>query len=112
MAQRAALARALVNHPKVLLLDEPFGALDAFTRIKMQEELKKLWRARKTTAVMVTHDVEEAVYLSDRIFTMTPRPARVKKVVDVTLGEHRNRSSPEFLAMKQEILDILDFSFK
>ena len=75
MAQRAALARALINHPKVLLLDEPLGSLDAFTRMRMQDEVLRLWQARGTTMLLVTHDIDEAIYMSDRIFLLTPRPA-------------------------------------
>ena len=74
MAQRVALARALINHPKVLLLDEPLGALDAFTRMRMQDEVLRLWQARGTTMLLVTHDIDEAIYMSDRIVIMTPRP--------------------------------------
>ncbi|EOT29976.1 ABC transporter ATP-binding protein [Enterococcus saccharolyticus] len=111
MAQRAALARALVNHPKVLLLDEPFGALDAFTRVNMQDELLNIWKNRKTTTIMVTHDVDEAVYLSSRIFAMTPRPAQLKEIIDVDLllGEKRDRNSEEFLEVKKQVLQILNF---
>ena len=80
MAQRAALARALINHPKVLLLDEPLGALDQFTRMRMQDEVLRLWQARGTTMVLVTHDIDEAIYMSDRIVIMTPRPGRVERI--------------------------------
>ena len=75
MAQRAALARALITHPKVLLLDEPLGALDAFTRMRMQDEVLRLWQTRLTTMLLVTHDIDEAIYMSDRILIMTPAPA-------------------------------------
>ena len=75
MAQRVALARALINHPKVLLLDEPLGALDAFTRMRMQDEVLRLWQARNTTMLLVTHDIDEAIYMSDCIVIMTPSPA-------------------------------------
>src|SRR6267378_1554462 len=81
MAQRAALARALVNHPKVLLLDEPLGSLDAFTRMRMQDEVLRLWEARGTTMLLVTHDIDEAIYMSDRIVLITPRPGRVERVI-------------------------------
>ena len=74
MAQRVALARALINHPKVLLLDEPLGALDAFTRMRMQDEVLRLWENRRTTMLLVTHDIDEAIYMSDRILIMTPAP--------------------------------------
>ena len=112
MAQRAALARALVNHPKVLLLDEPFGALDAFTRMAMQDELIKIWKERGTTMVMVTHDVDEAIYLSDRILVMSARPARIQSILDVEIGRPRARDLPDFLNMRAKILQILDFAGK
>ena len=78
MTQRAALARALINHPKILLLDEPLGSLDAFTRMRMQDEVLRLWQARGTTMLLVTHDIDEAVYMSDRIILLTPRPCSVE----------------------------------
>ncbi len=116
MAQRAGLARALVNHPKVLLLDEPFGALDAFTRMNMQDELLRIWKERRTTMIMVTHDVDEAVYLSDRIFVMTPRPAKIESIVDVNIGRNetlgRKRDSVDFLKLRSIILQILDYTGK
>ena len=107
MAQRAALARALITRPEVLALDEPFGALDAFTRTDMQDELMQIWRDGKITMVMVTHDVEEALYLSDRIVIMSPRPGRITGVVDINLPRKRDRSSAEFIRLKDEILDRL-----
>ena len=79
MTQRAALAHALVNHPKILLLDEPLGSLDAFTRMRMQDEVLRLWQARGTTMLLVTHDIDEAVYMSDRIILLTPRPCSVER---------------------------------
>ena len=112
MAQRAALARALVNHPKVLLLDEPFGALDAFTRMNMQDELLKIWKDRKTTMIMVTHDVDEAIYLSDRIVVMSARPAKVEGIIEVNISRPRGRDIPEFLNLRTKILQILDFAGK
>jgi len=112
MAQRAALARALVNHPKVLLLDEPFGALDAFTRMNMQDELIKILQQRGTTAIMVTHDVDEAIYLSDRIFVMTPRPAKIESIIRVEIGRPRDRDLPDFLKLRARILQILNFAGK
>ena len=112
MAQRASLARALVNHPKVLLLDEPFGALDAFTRMNMQDELIKIWQKRGTTMVMVTHDVDEAIYLSDRILVMTSRPAKIESIIDVEIGRPRARDLPDFLNLRARILKILDFAGK
>jgi ABC-type nitrate/sulfonate/bicarbonate transport system ATPase subunit len=110
MAQRVALARALINHPKVLLLDEPLGALDAFTRMRMQDEVLRLWEARGTTMLFVTHDIDEAIYMSDRIVIMTPRPGRIERIIDVTLDRPRQRSSPEFLRLRGDILELLHFS--
>jgi ABC-type nitrate/sulfonate/bicarbonate transport system ATPase subunit len=110
MAQRAALARALVNHPKVLLLDEPLGALDQFTRMRMQDEVLRVWQARRTTLLLVTHDIDEAIYMSDRIAIITPRPGRVERVIDVTLDRPRERVSPEFLRLRASILEMLHFT--
>jgi ABC-type nitrate/sulfonate/bicarbonate transport system ATPase subunit/flavin-dependent dehydrogenase len=107
MAQRVALARALVNHPKVLLLDEPLGALDQFTRMRMQDEIIALWQARGTTMVLVTHYVDEAIYMSDRIVVMTPRPGRIERVLENPLPRPRDRNSPEFQQLRAEILQIL-----
>jgi ABC-type nitrate/sulfonate/bicarbonate transport system ATPase subunit len=110
MAQRAALARALVNHPRVLLLDEPLGALDAFTRMRMQDEVLRIWKARGTTMLLVTHDIDEAIYMSDRIVIMSPRPGRVERVIEVGLERPRERNDPSFLAMRTEILEMLHFA--
>ena len=104
MAQRVALARALINHPKVLLLDEPLGALDAFTRMRMQDEVLRLWQARRTTMLLVTHDIDEAIYMSDRIVIMTQRPGRIERIIPVTLSRPRDRSSADFLQLRGEIL--------
>ncbi|PYL15882.1 MAG: ABC transporter ATP-binding protein, partial [Verrucomicrobia bacterium] len=100
MAQRAALARALINHPKVLLLDEPLGALDAFTRMRMQDEVLRLWQARRTTMLLVTHDIDEAIYMSDRIMIMTPRPGRIERTISIALDRPRQRSSEDFLRLR------------
>lgn len=104
MAQRAAIARALVNHPKILLLDEPFGALDALTRRYMQQELEKIWLKEKATMVMVTHDVDEAIYLSDTIVQMSSHPGRINKIIPVKLARPRNRENPDFLSIERELL--------
>jgi len=104
MSQRAAIARALVNAPKVLLLDEPFGALDALTKIILQEEILKIWEKEKTTMIMVTHDIEEAVYLADRIVVMSARPGKIKEIVKVDLGRNRDRGSADFARIKKRIL--------
>ena len=110
MAQRVALARALINHPKVLLLDEPLGALDAFTRMKMQDEVLRLWQARGTTMLLVTHEIDEAIYMSDRIAIMSQRPGRIEQLIDVELERPRDRSSPEFLRLRGSILEMLHFA--
>ena len=112
MAQRAALARALINHPKVLLLDEPLGALDAFTRMRMQDEVLRLWQARRTTMLLVTHDIDEAIYMSDRIMIMTPRPGRIERTIPITLARPRQRSSEDFLRLRSDILNFLHFAGK
>ena len=110
MAQRVALARALINHPKVLLLDEPLGALDAFTRMRMQDEVLRLWQSRRTTMLLVTHDIDEAIYMSDRIVIMTPHPGRIERTIPITLERPRQRNSPEFLRLRGEILELLHFA--
>ena len=107
MAQRVALARALINHPKILLLDEPLGALDAFTRMRMQDEVLRLWEARGTTMLLVTHDIDEAIYMSDRIVLMTPRPGRIDQIISVDLPRPRQRNGAEFLRLRGEILELL-----
>jgi ABC-type nitrate/sulfonate/bicarbonate transport system ATPase subunit len=110
MAQRVALARALINHPKVLLLDEPLGALDAFTRMRMQDEVLRLWQSRGTTMLLVTHEIDEAIYMSDRIAIMSHRPARIEQIIKVDLARPRNRSSDEFLHLRGRILELLHFA--
>jgi NitT/TauT family transport system ATP-binding protein/sulfonate transport system ATP-binding protein len=107
MAQRVAIARALINNPAVLLLDEPMGALDSFTRADIQDKLLELWRKNKTTMILVTHDVDEAIYLSDRIVVMTPRPGKIKEIIEVGLPHPRHRGGPEFLSMRRSILEKL-----
>src|SRR5947207_11341895 len=110
MAQRVALARAMINHPKVLLLDEPLGALDAFTRMRMQDEVLRLWRAHGTTMLFVTHDIDEAIYVSDRIVIMTQRPGKIEQIIPVELDRPRDRSSEEFLRLRGDILETLHFA--
>lgn len=105
MAQRAGIARALANNPSLLLLDEPFGALDTFTKITMQRELKRIQRQSKTTMLMVTHDIEEAVYLSDKVIVLSSRPGRIRKIVNVELPVPRNRNTYEFLQIRKLIYD-------
>lgn len=107
MAQRVAIARALINNPEVLLLDEPMGALDTFTRADIQDKLLELHKQNKTTMILVTHDVDEAVYLSDRIVIMTPRPGRISEITEVNLPHPRHRGSTEFLLIRRSIREKL-----
>jgi ABC-type nitrate/sulfonate/bicarbonate transport system ATPase subunit len=110
MAQRAALARVLVNRPKVLLLDEPLGALDAFTRMNMQDEILSIWQKQRMTTVMVTHDVDEAVYMATRIVVMSARPAKIERIIRVEKEYPRQRDDGDFLELRAEILRILHFA--
>src|SRR6266498_590028 len=112
MAQRVALARALINHPKVLLLDEPLGALDAFTRMRLQDEVLRLWENRRTTMLLVTHDIDEAIYMSDCILVMTPAPGRIDREIHIELVRPRDRTSESFLRFRSEILEHLHFAGK
>lgn len=109
MAQRCAIARALVARPRVLLMDEPFSALDAFTRMRLQEVTLNVWRQVGTTLILVTHDVDEALYLSDRIVIITERPGRVKAEVKVDLPRPRERGLAVMHQLKVEILERLQF---
>jgi sulfonate transport system ATP-binding protein len=105
MSQRAAIARALVNRPEILMLDEPLGALDALTRMYMHQELERIWNQEGITMIMVTHDVDEAIFLSDRIVIMSSRPGTIKKIIPVPLARPRDRASFDFLRIKEEVLE-------
>ena len=107
MAQRAAIARALINRPKVLLLDEPLGALDALTRVRLQHELQRIWVQQRCTVIMVTHDIEEALYLGDRVIVMDAHPGRIKHQIQVNLPHPRDRSSTVLQGYKEQLLEEL-----
>jgi sulfonate transport system ATP-binding protein len=104
MTQRVAMARALVNRPKVLLLDDPFGALDAPARAHLQDQLLKLWQSEPLTVVFATRDVEEALYLSDRVVVMAPAPGRIRQILDIALPRPRDRGHPSFGQLKRTAL--------
>ena len=105
MSQRAAIARGLVNNPTILLLDEPFGALDELTRIQMQKEILKIHEQEKNTMVMVTHDIDEAIYLGNRIVVMSARPGEIKDIITVDPVESRRRSGEVFASYRKKIYD-------
>ncbi|SJZ93262.1 NitT/TauT family transport system ATP-binding protein [Enhydrobacter aerosaccus] len=107
MAQRASLARALVNDPSLLILDEPLGKLDSLTRLAMQGEITRLWQRRGFTVLMVTHDVEEALLLANRVIVFSDRPARVRADLAVDLPYPRHRDHPELLRLRREALSLL-----
>lgn len=109
MAQRLALIRTMINHPKVFLLDEPLGALDAFTRMHMQDELLKMKQRSSHITMMVTHDIDEALYLGTRVIVMAPRPGRIRADMTNDMPFPRVRTSEEFLNKRKEVLELLDF---
>ena len=108
MRQRVALARVLVNDPKILLMDEPFAALDAQTRTMMQRELLSMWSAERRTAIFITHNIEEAILLGDRVVVMTARPGRIKEIVTIDLARPRDVTSAEFNAIRRRVTALLE----
>lgn len=103
MAQRVSIARALVNQPQLLLLDEPFGSLDALTKIQMQQEVLRIKEVEKTTMILVTHDIDEAIFLGDRVVVMSNRPGTIRKIIPIELARPRDRSSNEFAQIRRAI---------
>ena len=112
MAQRVALVRSLINEPPILLLDEPLGALDAFTRMNMQDEILKIWQEKQQLAIMVTHDVDEAIYMGTRVLVMDAHPGRVIADIQIEQPFPRDRSSREFVEYRNDILNKLHFAGK
>ena len=103
MQQRVNIARALINEPDILLLDEPFGALDALTRINMQNEVLKIWSDRKTTMVLITHDIDEAIFLSDRVVILSDKPGVISRQITVPMSKPRDRSNGDFMRIRRLI---------
>ena len=108
MKQRVGIARALINNPDVILMDEPFGALDAQTRNIMQAQLVKILDKTGTTIIFITHSVDEALFLSDRVVVLSPRPSKIKEIINLDWPRPRDRSAPEFTALRKRILDELE----
>lgn len=108
MQQRVSIARALAVNPDIVFMDEPFGALDAITRMKLQDDILNISRQEKKTIIMVTHDIEEAVFLADRIVIMTPNPGKIKSVLTVPLRGHRERTASDFLQVRDEVFDLFN----
>ena len=107
MAQRAAIARGLVNRPSILLLDEPFGALDALIRSNLQQELQRIWQTEKISMVLVTHDVDEAVILGDRVVVLHARPGRIERVVEIDVPHPRDRDNPQLKRLADEVREAI-----
>ncbi|WP_428846307.1 ABC transporter ATP-binding protein [Metallumcola ferriviriculae] len=112
MQQRVAIARALAVEPEVLFMDEPFGALDALTRFRMQDEITRIWQENKQTIVFVTHDIDEAVFLADRIVIMSPYPGRIKTILPVPMGRPRDRTDYDFIKIRDRIFNEFELTVK
>ncbi len=105
MAQRVAIARSLINDPEILLMDEPMGALDNFTRADLQDKILEIKKIKNTTMILVTHDIDEALYLSDRIIIMTPRPGRISEIINVDMFHPRNRNGHDYTHLRKKLLE-------
>lgn len=112
MAQRVALVRSLIADPTILLLDEPLGALDAFTRMNIQDEILKIWQEKKQLILMVTHDIDEAIYMSTRVIVMTPNPGKIRDDITIDIPYPRQRASDEFVEYRKQILNELHLGGK
>lgn len=112
MQQRVAIARALAVDPEIIFMDEPFGALDALTRMKMQDEISSICENHKKTIIFVTHDIEESVFLADRIVIMTPNPGKIKTIINVDLGKKRDRTSEDFLKIRDKVFSEFEMKEK
>ena len=112
MQQRVAIARALAVDPEILFMDEPFGALDAITRMKLQDDILDICHSTQKTIVFVTHDIEEAIFLADRIIIMDANPGRIKTTVKISLGEDRDRTSGDFLQIRDKIFELFHMKKK
>ena len=109
MKQRVSIARALAVSPDIIFMDEPFGALDAITRMKLQDDILQIAREEKKTIIFVTHDIEEAVFLADRIVVMTPNPGKIKSIINVGLTSgNRDRTSDDFIILRDKVFEILN----
>src|SRR5437016_7116662 len=106
-SQRVEIARALAANPDIIYMDEPFGALDFLTRLKMRTDLVRIWQSEKKTILFVTHDIEEAIQLADRVLVMTPRPASIQEIVDVDLSRPRDLDSPGYLEKRDRIFRVM-----
>jgi len=109
MLQRVVIARAFATKPELLLMDEPYGQLDLILKYKLEDELLKMWEAMKTTVIFITHNIEEAVYLSDRIIVLTNKPAKIKAIIDNTISRPRNVSDPDFVKLRNQITDLINW---
>lgn len=105
MQQRVSIARTLIHHPRILLLDEPFGALDALTKINMQKEVLRIWEQERTTMIIVTHDIDEAIYLGNRVVVMSAKPGVVQKIIPIELARPRDRNSNDFAAYRRQVYE-------